>query len=153
MLFKFELSEAAILATKPTRILSYRPQVTHLWVFSIMKGMEYMTSHMISHFIECHLLSTKETRNFIFAGSSMLHCCLWSYHMALYYLISEHSSGSTPPSIPGQLLVQMFITKEEEKAPGISEHDTVDWRRQNNIPDSDKFELGIQEEILLQESM
>src|ERR1700683_2980929 len=68
MLFKFELSEAAILATKPTRILSYRPQVTHLWVFSIMKGMEYMTSHMILHFTKCHLLSTKETRNFIFAG-------------------------------------------------------------------------------------
>ena len=48
--FKLELSEAAILATKPTRILPYRSQVTHLWVFSIMKGTEYMTSHMISHF-------------------------------------------------------------------------------------------------------
>src|ERR1700735_358202 len=68
MFFKLELSEAAILATKPTRILSYRSQVTHLWVFSITKGTEYMTSHMISHFIECHPLSTKQTRNFIFAG-------------------------------------------------------------------------------------
>src|ERR1700676_3995633 len=66
---------------------------------------------------------------------------IWKYN-ALYHLISEHSSGSTPPSIPGQLLVQMFITKEEEKALGISEHNTVDWRRQNNIPDSDVFELG-----------
>jgi hypothetical protein len=26
---------------------------------------------------------------------------------------------------------------------GISEHTTVDWRRQNNIPDSDGFELGL----------
>ena len=42
----------------------------------------------------------------------------------------------------GQLLVQMFITKEEEKALGILEHSTVDWRRQNNIPDSDGIELG-----------
>jgi hypothetical protein len=33
-----------------------------------------------------------------------------------------------------------FITKEEEKALGISEHNTVDWRRQNNFPDSDVFE-------------
>ena len=66
---------------------------------------------------------------------------IWKYN-ALYHLISEHSSGSTPPSIPGQLLVQMFITKEEEEALGISEHNTVDWRRQNNIPDSDEFELG-----------
>ena len=38
---------------------------------------------------------------------------IWKYN-ALYHLISEHSSGSTPPLIPGQLLVQMFITKEEE---------------------------------------
>ena len=37
----------------------------------------------------------------------------------------------------------MFITKEEEKALGISEYNTVDWRRQNNIPDSDMFELGM----------
>src|ERR1700683_3570046 len=36
----------------------------------------------------------------------------------------------------------MFITREEEKALGISEHNTVDWRRQNNIPNSDEFELG-----------
>jgi hypothetical protein len=61
----------------------------------------------------------------------------------MYHLISEHSSGSTPPSIPGQLLVQMFITKGEEKALGISEHNTVDWRRQNNIPDTDGFELWL----------
>ena len=66
---------------------------------------------------------------------------IWKYN-ALYHLISEHSSGSTPPSIPGQLLVQMFITKEEEKALGIAERTTVDWRKQNNIPDSDGVELG-----------
>jgi hypothetical protein len=56
---------------------------------------------------------------------------IWKYN-ALYHLISEHSSGSTPPSIPGQLLVQMFITKEE-RALGI---------RQNNIPGSDGIQLG-----------
>jgi hypothetical protein len=50
---------------------------------------------------------------------------------------------SIPPSIPGQLLVKIFITKEEEKALGISEPNTVDWRRQNNIPDTDMVELGL----------
>jgi len=35
----------------------------------------------------------------------------------------------------------MFITKEEEKSLGIPEHNKVDWRRQNNIPDSDGIEL------------
>jgi hypothetical protein len=73
---------------------------------------------------------------FIALYAPLLSLAIWKYN-ALYHLISEHSSGSTPPSIPGQLLVQMFITKEEEKALGILEHDTDDWRRQNNIPDSD----------------
>jgi hypothetical protein len=34
----------------------------------------------------------------------------------------------------------MFITKEE-KALGIAKRNTVDWRRQNNIPDSDGVQL------------
>jgi hypothetical protein len=69
---------------------------------------------------------------------------MWKYN-ALYHLISEHSSGCTPPSIPGQLLVQIFINKEEERALGIPEHNTIDWRRQNNIPDSDGIELKLGE--------
>jgi hypothetical protein len=36
----------------------------------------------------------------------------------------------------------MFITREEERALCISEHNTVDWRKQNNIPDSDGIQLG-----------
>jgi hypothetical protein len=72
---------------------------------------------------------------------SLVILTIWKYNV-LYHLISEHSSGNTPPSIPGQLLVQMFITKEEERALGISEHSTVDWRKQNNIPDSDGIQLG-----------
>jgi hypothetical protein len=36
----------------------------------------------------------------------------------------------------------MFITKEEERALGISEHSIVDWRKQNNIPDGDGIQLG-----------
>jgi hypothetical protein len=35
----------------------------------------------------------------------------------------------------------MFITKEE-KALGIAKRNTVDWRRQNNIPDSDGVQLA-----------
>jgi hypothetical protein len=69
---------------------------------------------------------------------------LYKYN-ALYHLISEHSSGSTHPSIPGQLLVQIFINKEEERALGIPEHNTIDWRRQNNIPESDGIELKLGE--------
>ena len=57
-------------------------------------------------------------------------------------IASESASCSESWSIPGQLLVQIFITEEEEKGMCILENDTVDWRRQNNIPDSDGVELG-----------
>jgi hypothetical protein len=62
----------------------------------------------------------------------------------MYHLTQEHSIGDTPPPIPGQLLIQIFITKEEERALGIQEQVTTDWRRQNNIPDSDGFEIYLQ---------
>ena len=64
---------------------------------------------------------------------------IWKYN-ALYHLASEHSTGITPPSIPGQLLVQMFIQKEEEMALSIQETVTNSWREQDNIPDSDGFQ-------------
>jgi hypothetical protein len=41
-------------------------------------------------------------------------------------------------------LIQIFITKEEERALGIQEQVTTGWRRQNNIPDSDDFEIYLQ---------
>jgi len=62
----------------------------------------------------------------------------------MYHLIHEHSIGDTSSPIPGQLLVQIFITKEEEMALDIQEQVTTSWRRQNNIPDSDGFETYLQ---------
>jgi len=62
----------------------------------------------------------------------------------MYHLVQEHSIGDTSPPIPGQLLIQIFITKEEERALGIQEQVTTSWRRQNNIPDSDGFETYLQ---------
>jgi len=52
---------------------------------------------------------------------------IWK-HNALYHLINEHSIGITPPSIPGGLLVQIFISKQEEMALGIQVKETVSWR-------------------------
>jgi hypothetical protein len=43
-------------------------------------------------------------------------------------------------SIP--LEVQIFITKEEEQAL-IPERNTVDWRRENRIPDSDDIQTWL----------
>ena len=42
----------------------------------------------------------------------------------MYHLIHEHPIGDTSPPIPGQLLVQIFITKEE-MALGIQEQVTT----------------------------
>src|ERR1700683_193126 len=57
---------------------------------------------------------------------------IWKYN-ALLHLISEHSTGLTPPKIPRQLLSHMHITKEEEKALGIKEEVAVTWREEHNI--------------------
>ena len=62
----------------------------------------------------------------------------------MYHLIHEHSIGDTSPPIPGQLLVQIFITKEEERVLGIYHQVTTSWRRQVNISDSDGFEVYLQ---------
>jgi hypothetical protein len=68
---------------------------------------------------------------------------IWKYN-AMYHLTQEHSIGGTSPPIPGQFLIQIFISKEEEKALGIPEQATIGWRKQNNIPDSDGVEMDSQ---------
>jgi hypothetical protein len=61
---------------------------------------------------------------------------IWKYN-ALFHLASEHSTGTTPPTIPGQLLVDIFVSKEEEKALKIEEDTTELYRMDHNIPDTD----------------
>jgi len=65
---------------------------------------------------------------------------IWKYN-ALYHLISEHSSNGIIPEIPGELLVKMFIHKEEEEALGIDKKAAERYRRDNKIPDSDGFAM------------
>jgi hypothetical protein len=44
------------------------------------------------------------------------------------------------PRIPSQLLVDSFITSEEEGLMGIDEMLTEDWRDDNQIPNTDGIE-------------
>ena len=60
----------------------------------------------------------------------------WKYN-ALFLLASEHSTGTTPPTIPGQLLVDIFVSKEEEQALKIEEEVIDLYRKEYNIPDTD----------------
>ena len=61
---------------------------------------------------------------------------IWKYN-ALFHLASEHSTGTTPPTITGQLLVDIFVSKEEEKASKFEEEVTDLYRMHHNIPDTD----------------
>ena len=56
---------------------------------------------------------------------------IWKYNAVNHFII-EHSNSA---SIPGELLVQMVIRKAEEKAMGIQEQDTIDYREKFAIPE------------------
>lgn len=63
------------------------------------------------------------------------------FHLAEYHADwgSDHDD-STLPRIPGQLLVDSFITSEEEGLMGIDGILTGVWRDKNLIPDTDGIE-------------
>jgi hypothetical protein len=66
---------------------------------------------------------------------------IWKYNVIYHF---EHSIGDTSPPILGLLLVQIFITKGEQRVLGIQEQVTTSRQRQDNIPDSDGFEVYLQ---------
>ncbi|THH20229.1 hypothetical protein EW146_g1103 [Bondarzewia mesenterica] len=70
------------------------------------------------------------------AASGQLHN-IWKYN-TLFHLITEHSTDDGMlPAIPGELLMNSFISKAEESAMGIEEDITKDWRMENAMPASD----------------
>jgi len=68
----------------------------------------------------------------------------------MYHLAEYHADwGSEDPTLPrilGELLVDSFITSEEESLIGIDEMLTDDWWEENNIPGTDGIE-EIQEDL------
>jgi hypothetical protein len=68
---------------------------------------------------------------------------IWKYKV-MYHLAETHVDigiDDTLPKIPGELLVNAFITSEEERLMGIEADLTAEFREENRIPDTD----GIQE--------
>jgi hypothetical protein len=49
------------------------------------------------------------------------------------------------PSIPGQLLVDMFTTRKEEILMGVAEERTLGYREDNQLPGSDDIEVLVTE--------
>jgi len=92
----------------------------------------------------CHTINRGDINRSTTSTVATLHYWTDLFFADVYHLIHDHSIGDTSPPIPGQLLVQIFITKEEERALSIQEQVTTSWRRQNNIPDSDGFETHLQ---------
>lgn len=82
---------------------------------------------------------------------------IWKYN-SIYHLLSEHSpeyedntddnsEKTTLPKIPGQMTVDMFISRKEEVFLKITPQVTTQYREKyENIPDSDGVEL-IKEEL------
>jgi hypothetical protein len=71
---------------------------------------------------------------------------IWKYN-TLSHLICEHPEpipGITNtyklPSIPGQLFVDMFTTQKEETWMGVAKEETVGYRTENELPESDDIE-------------
>ncbi|KAI0041023.1 hypothetical protein FA95DRAFT_1611332 [Auriscalpium vulgare] len=60
---------------------------------------------------------------------------------ATYHLAAEHlSEDNEYPGIPPELLVELFVTSEEERTMGVADIATTDWRELHAIPDSDAVE-------------
>jgi len=74
---------------------------------------------------------------------------IWKYN-ALFHLTSEHATDSTPPKIPRQLLADMHITREEEKALKITKEAT-DAGGEHDIPCTESLLEMIQAEEIQKE--
>jgi hypothetical protein len=60
---------------------------------------------------------------------------IWKYNV-MYHLAGDHtdiSTNDTLPKIPGELLVDAFITSEEERLMGIDADLTKEFREENQI--------------------
>src|ERR1700732_4768049 len=72
------------------------------------------------------------------ASLSSHPCTMWKYNIMFHYAEYHADWGSdnlTLPRISGQLLVDSFITSEEESLMGIDKTLTDEWREEN-IPDT-----------------
>jgi hypothetical protein len=78
---------------------------------------------------------------------------IWKYnttdHLLTHHAEVDHTQSCKyrAPTIPGQLLIDMFVTKQEEKLMSITEAATDNWRKENNMPASE----GLLEIINLEE--
>ncbi|KIJ92810.1 hypothetical protein K443DRAFT_33511, partial [Laccaria amethystina LaAM-08-1] len=75
---------------------------------------------------------------------------IWKYN-AIFHLLTEHaqdSVGMDPnrdsqklPKIPGQMIVDMFISREEEEFLKVNAQLTTEDREKHGIPNSDGVEF------------
>jgi hypothetical protein len=77
---------------------------------------------------------------------------VWKYNVVNHLLTNHADVDPTQsgkyliPDIPGQLLIDMFITKQEERLMGIKEAATDLWRTENGIPASDGLQAVVDQE-------
>lgn len=70
---------------------------------------------------------------------------IWKYN-AVFHLASEHSeTGALPIDLPAQLMVEMFISKQEEGLMDIGREMTEDYRNAHGLWDSEAHETHKQD--------
>ncbi|THH13601.1 hypothetical protein EW146_g6638 [Bondarzewia mesenterica] len=92
-----------------------------------------MRNHIGEHIILAH-------RKIPEAGLNQMPRTIWKYNTMLHLAREHASEDGTMPEIPGQLLVDMFISTAEESAMGVEKEVTQKWRGDNQIPGSDVVE-------------
>jgi hypothetical protein len=71
---------------------------------------------------------------------------IWKYNAINHLLISHSDEDPTQtgkykvPAIPGDLMMDMFVTRQEEQWMNINPKATMIFCRENNIPSSDGLE-------------
>ena len=62
---------------------------------------------------------------------------IWKYSV-MYHLAECHTDPDSPPTkIPGQLVVDSWISAQEESWMGVDAEETARWRNKNEVPDTD----------------
>ncbi|KAK7471312.1 hypothetical protein VKT23_002721 [Stygiomarasmius scandens] len=118
------------------------------------KGGFSITSTCQYHYSNMNYKKARESTKTMPCSNVPIHCTLcpvtasgqprtiWKYH-AMYHIVTEHGTDNGFPHIPGELMVNMFISRAEEKLLGIPDDSTSQWRDENEVPSSDfVYELG-----------
>ena len=127
-------------------------------------GVETITSSCEYHYENMSYKSAKKSSKNAPCTNVPIHCSLcppsvsrepqtiWKYNAINHLLISHSDEDPTQagkykaPIIPGDLMMDMFVTRQEEKWMKINPSATTTFRREHDIPSSDGLESYVMQD-------